>query len=297
MATVCVTGATGLIGRHLASALASSGDDVVAIARRPDLTQAAVTWIVGDLTDAALPAALPQRVDAVVHLAQSAHFRDFPERADDIFAVNVASTARLLDWARRAGAQHFVHASSGGIYGHGGRGFAEDDAVAETGPLGYYLSSKHAAELLCEPYEECFSVGILRFFFVYGPGQRAGMLIPRLARSVAAGQAISLQGNDGLRCNPINVDDAVRAIMGALQLTRGARVNVAGPDVLTLREIGDALGRELGREPVFSIDAEAAPRDLVGRIERMTQLFGAPRVHFADGIVPLCAEVAAEVVR
>ncbi len=45
-----------------------------------------------------LPAARPRgaalrEVDAVVHLAQSERYRDFPDGAEDVFAVNVQSTA------------------------------------------------------------------------------------------------------------------------------------------------------------------------------------------------------------
>jgi nucleoside-diphosphate-sugar epimerase len=292
--TICVTGATGLIGHHLVPALLDSGHHVVTVSRTRQVPRPGVTGVVADLTAADFCERLPARVDAVVHLAQSEHFRDFPGRADDIFAVNVASTARLLDWARRAGARQFIHASSGGIYGHGGNGFTEDDAGTSTGPLGYYLSSKRAAELLCQAYEECLAVSILRFFFVYGPGQRADMLIPRLARSVLEGRPIVLQGENGLRCNPIHVSDAVRAIAGALSLTSGARVNVAGIDILSLREIGLILGGCLQRDPVFQVEREAQPRDLVGRIDRLVQLFGPPQVHFADGVAVLCEEAAAE---
>ncbi len=36
-------------------------------------------------------AKFPANVDAVVSLAQSNHFRSFPDKADDVFAVNVAA--------------------------------------------------------------------------------------------------------------------------------------------------------------------------------------------------------------
>ena len=66
-----------------------------------------------------------------------------------------------------------------------------------------------------EAYQGEFVVVILRFFFVYGPGQSNEMLIPRLVKSVREGQPIALDGLDGLRINPVYVEDAVRAVVSA----------------------------------------------------------------------------------
>ena len=46
---------------------------------------------------------LPAAIDVVVHLAQSSQYRGFPDTAPDIFAVNTAATARLLDVAAERG--------------------------------------------------------------------------------------------------------------------------------------------------------------------------------------------------
>ena len=100
--------------------------------------------------------------DTVIHLAQSRHYRQFPERADDIFAVNVKSTFQLLDYARRAGAGRFLHASSGGVFGYSYEKFVETDPV---NPLNFYLSSKYCAELMVGNYRDYFLTIVLRFFF------------------------------------------------------------------------------------------------------------------------------------
>ena len=111
-----VTGASGLIGTCLVE-LASENFDIYALTRRPMFFRGGkVKNIVGDLSLPGVCEALPEKIDTVVHLAQSAHFREFPTRAADIFKVNVSSAVSLLDYARRAGAQNFIIASSGGVY-------------------------------------------------------------------------------------------------------------------------------------------------------------------------------------
>jgi nucleoside-diphosphate-sugar epimerase len=252
--TVLVTGATGFVGRHLRL------DRM--IAPRLDLTQ--------PLTG------LPERVDAVVHLAQSRRYREFPEGADDVLAVNVAATAALADYARRAGARTFVLASTGGVYGFGNRPAREDDPVA---PIGFYQASKYAAEVLLAPYAEYFTTVILRPFFVYGPTQR-GMLIASLAQRILAGEIVT---GPGPRMNPIHVDDAARAIESSVKLEESTVINVAGDEVVTVSDLARGLAGAAGVEPTIEEGEPAG--DLVADTTRMRELLGVtPQVSLADGL-------------
>jgi UDP-glucose 4-epimerase len=286
-----VTGATGLLGPRVVAALARTGVEVHALGRRAAALDraAGVHPHAVDLAGAGWLEALPPRVDAVVHLAQSEHFRRFPEQAGDLFEVNVSSTFRLLEYARRAGARRFVLASSGGVYGAGERPFVESDPVALGGDLGFYLATKASAETLASGYSALFAVVTLRPFFMYGAGQNETMLLPRLARSVRSGTPIKLQGHDGMRLNPIHVDDAARAVVAALALDASLTVNLAGPEVLTMRGVGEAIGRALDATPRFEVDAQAAPRHLVGDVTRLCERLVAPTVRLERGAKDLLA--------
>lgn len=281
MCKVLVAGGSGLIGRRLLADLLPHGE-VISIGRHDPLIKG-VTWVPHDFSEPQLPA-LPREAESVVYLAQSEHFREFPEQARDIFEVNVANVQRMLDWARISGVKRFLLASSGGVYGHGESAFREDDAIGPKGPLGYYLASKQCSELLAGSYADCFTVVILRFFFVFGPGQKRSMLIPRLIDSVRNGQMVLLQGEDGIRLNPIFVDDASMALCRALELTSSHTINVAGPEVLSLREIGNLIGQVVGREPVFDIHQNIAPQHLSGDISKMCSILMPPRIRFLDGL-------------
>lgn len=279
-----ITGATGLIGRHLVEALGER--HTVHALHRPDMPpgQADVHWTAADLADRAFVDGLPpDGVDSVIHLAQSRRFRDFPEGARDVFAVNVDSTSALLDWSVRTGVRQFILASSGGIYGHGRDPFTEEHPIGSSAELGHYLASKHSAELLGESYASHITVVIVRFFFVYGPGQQTGMLIPRLVQSVAEGRSILLRGANGLCINPVHVADAAAAIRRALNLEQSHKINVGGPEILSLREIAESIGVRLGRSPRYTVESDALPRDLIADIGKMKRLLASPRVRFADG--------------
>src|SRR4051812_27221224 len=113
---ILLTGTGGLVGSTLATTLGAK-HQVYGICRRPLADATALTPVHVDLGTDWSPAVLPAHIDAVIHLAQSNRWQEFPDQAADIFAVNVASTARLLDYAVHAGATNFVLASTGGLYG------------------------------------------------------------------------------------------------------------------------------------------------------------------------------------
>jgi nucleoside-diphosphate-sugar epimerase len=192
---------------------------------------------------------------------------------------------RLLDWARQIGVRTFVFASSGGVYGAGGKEFSEEQEAMPRGDLGFYLSTKLCSEVIAENYTQYMDVIILRFFFVYGPGQRRSMLIPRLVDSVREEKPIVLQGKDGIRINPTYVSDAVDAICAALELAGSQKINVGGPQVLSLREIGNIIGEALRKKPNFEVKHDAEPSHLIGDTTKMSRLLTEPKVSFKEGIL------------
>lgn len=297
MSSALVTGGNGLIGGRLVAALAGSRDLYALVRRMPQSADPRVNWVVGDLSVGAALDGLPGDIDTVVHLAQSAKFRDFPGSAMDVFNVNCASTARLLDWCVGRGVKRFILGSSGSVYVPSRAPHAETDAVRTAASVDIYSASKLCAEFVAGSYRSELAVLILRFFFVYGAEQGKTMLIPRLVESVASGKPIQLQGADGLRINPIHVDDAVRGISRCTELRQSETINIAGPDTLSLRQIGEAIGERVGRMPRFEVAETADPPAMIGDTAKMTELLGAPRIAFADGVGELCEALGGAPVR
>lgn len=282
MSKILITGATGTIGSRLVGAL--MGQHQLAVLGRNKPESEMIDWVECNLGDTILPQNMPQDIDAVIYLAQSNNFREFPSKANDIFEVNIGSVHRLLNWAHLNGVKKFIYASSGGVYGTGDVPFKEDDPIQLSDNLGFYLTSKRCAELLAETYSGLMTVVTLRFFFVYGPEQKRTMLIPRLIESVKHGTPIQLDGQNGIKINPIYVDDAVRAIVTALSLNKSEKVNVAGPEALSMRDIGEIIGRAVGRSPLFVNKPEAVPKNLIGDLEKMTKLLAPPTIKLNEGI-------------
>jgi UDP-glucose 4-epimerase len=288
MAEVLVTGATGLLGSKVVEVLAGE-HRVTALARRHPPTTAPARWLVHDLARPDLPEEMPAGIDVVIHLAQSRRFREFPEGAADTFAVNVASTARLLDWAVGAGARRFVLASTGGVYSPASAAHREDEPTPPDGIPSFYAASKLAAELVARSYGSLLTVCVLRPFFVYGRGQDRGMLLPRLADRVKAGEPVVVDGHDGMQFNPVHVSDAARAVVAATEVRESCVVNVAGPEVLSLRRAVELIGAHLGTEPKVEVRPGSVAVDVIGDTGRMEALLARPATVLAEAVAEVCA--------
>jgi UDP-glucose 4-epimerase len=293
MARIVVAGASGLTGLALVQRLAGE-HEVIAVARRaaPEGLPRGVAWLTADVGAPGWSEVLPNRYDAVFALFQSPDFRDFPARANDVFRTNVGGLQELLGHAGRADAKRFVFTSTGGLYAASEQPLTEDSPLTTAGPLGFYLTTKRCGELLVESHASLFSTLIVRPFFIYGPGQATGMLLPRLIDSVRSGKPLGLQGRDGLSINPIHASDAAALLANALPDGATGVVNLAGPEAASLRRIGGIIGERLGIAPRFDVNESAAAPFVVADIAKMQAMLGAPKIGLEEGIATMLADGA-----
>jgi nucleoside-diphosphate-sugar epimerase len=150
-----------------------------------------------------------------------------------------------------------------------------------------YAASKLAAEILLKSYASLMDVAVLRLFGVYGPGQTNAML-PGLIDRFVSGAEISLAGNEGVRFNPIHVEDCARVLCHLLSepALRGFNaLNVGGSEVVSLRDAVDIFEAQTGRQARVRVTDEA-PKHLVGSTEKLDRMGGGGRrVSFRDGLI------------
>jgi nucleoside-diphosphate-sugar epimerase len=239
---ILVTGGTGYIGRHLVSALADRAMPVRVLVRDParaTILPPSVQTAAGDLADTRVLDSAVRGVRAVVHLAAAmAAARD--EQA--LVRTNVRGTASLAKAARSAGVEQVVYISSAGIYGirDALEPITERDAPR---PDTAYQRSKLAGEEEVKTHAPSWTV--LRPSDVFGPSRQQ---TAAFVRSVGTRRFWFHTGTITLE-NPAYVHDLVAAIVHALEhpALRGETINVAGPRVLTHREVVDATAAALGR--------------------------------------------------
>lgn len=288
-----VTGATGLIGRCLLPLLNNEGSRIFALVRpesRSSLLEgyANVKLIEGDLSDPTVADDLPEQVDTVIHLAQARNYRAFPNHAQGMFDVNVQACFRLLEYARKVGVGNVVLASSGIVYGEGSKPFEEAEPMRfDPHQLGFYYTTKFCAEMLARNYADLLPIIVLRFFFVYGPGQERNMLLPRLVRNICSGIPITLSCEDGITINPIYVTDAAQAVARAALVNCGEVINVAGSEALSLRYICQTIGSIVGKDPVFERVEDSGPQAWLGDMVKMERLLGRASTPIDIGLAKL----------
>ena len=299
-----VTGSAGFIGHHLCQALLESGvavDGMDAFTDHydPSLKRANAARLARydryrsvelDLVTAELDDVL-SGADAVIHLAAQPGVR--PSWADG-FPVylerNVTASQRLLEAARRTRVPRLVLASSSSVYGNAiGAPTIED---APTSPFSPYGVTKLAMEHLASAYAENWglSIAVLRYFTVYGPGQRPDMALHRFIAALAADEPVIIYG-DGEQVRDLTyVADAAAAAIAAAaaDVPSGTPVfNVAGGSPTTISNVLRIASEHIGRRATVRHVPEQ-PGDVratSGNTDRARRLLGWwPEVPLDEGI-------------
>jgi nucleoside-diphosphate-sugar epimerase len=228
MATVLVTGATGFIGSALLRQLAAEGHRVVALhrGRLATMAGAGIEWHRLDLLRATEEeSAALIRSSGATHCLHAAWYTDHGDYlVADINREWLAASLRFAQGFRAGGGSRFVALGTCLEYDQ----TADDGVFSELRtplrPDTVYARCK--AELFARLSEVWRTQGgsgaWARVFFVYGPGDRAGRLLPYIFSSLARGEKASARYG-GLRRDYIHVEDL------AGQLVRIALGEVEGP--------------------------------------------------------------------
>jgi UDP-glucuronate 4-epimerase len=270
-----VTGCAGFIGSHLAEALIAAGDDVVGVDAFTDYyarelkernverirESSGFKLVEDDLAEANLEQLL-DGVDAIFHLAAQPGVRGSWGRTFEIYVRdNVAAMQRLLEAAAKRRLR-VVYASSSSIYGNAGSYPTPEDA--RPAPISPYGVTKLCCEQLAAAYAACFgheAVG-LRYFTVYGPGQRPDMAFTRLFRALNGGTTFDVFGTGEQSRDVTYIDDAVRATALAMERGRaGAVYNVGGGTEASLNEV-IALAESMSGRKLQTRFVDAAAGDV-----------------------------------
>jgi len=279
---ILITGASGFIGRALTTFLRTN-NEVTGLVRDlekyPNLKNA--NFVSHDFKEALDINSLPKNIDAVIHLAQSNQFRNFPAGMRDMTNVNISGLVDILEYARVAGCQHFINFSSGSVYPSNGL----QSEVSTVKPTLAYPLTKYISEQLTDLYSEFFRTLNLRLFFPYGPGQQ-DMLIPNIIKSIKNNRVIYLQGcNGGLTICPIYIDDVISVCSKCLENKTEGLMNVAGFESISLKQISQQISKVINKQAIYQIDDEATPPVYTPNLELLKTLLGSHNLTpFSEGI-------------
>ncbi len=265
---VLVTGGAGFIGSHVVRRLVRAGHSVAAlddfnefydpaikranVAAFPD----GVEVIEGSICDAEKMkrVAAEGKFETIIHIAARAGVRPSVENPLAYIETNIHGTYNMLEAARLSGVSQFLFASSSSVYGLARKvPFSEDMSLPQT--LSPYAATKLAGEHLCGNYSHLYGLRVvcLRFFTVYGPGQRPDLAIHKFTDRIHHGKPIQQYGDGTTRRDYTYVDDIVDGVHGALSYRRTPFeiFNLGESQTTTLSDLIEEIERALGKKAVI----------------------------------------------
>lgn len=240
-----ITGGAGFIGSNTARYLLSQGHQVVVLDSCDDvsLVPKEATLIRADIREFEPMEHAVKGVDVVVHLAAMVSVVESIQNPQLCDAINVLGSRNVLRASLEAGVKRVVLASSAAVYGLEPKTPTTEEQ--EFAPLSPYAKSKIDMEKHAALYsKQGIDCVCLRFFNVYGPGQRPdsqyAAAIPAFISRAKSRSEITIYG-DGMQTRDfVFVEDVARAILAASTKGSGA-YNVATGRQITILELAEKI--------------------------------------------------------
>ncbi|MFZ9931802.1 MAG: GDP-mannose 4,6-dehydratase [Chthoniobacterales bacterium] len=301
--SILVTGGAGFIGSKAADLFLREGwhvgilDDfndfydpaikranIAALPAKPEIFE-------GDIVDpVAVQRAFSPGWDVVLHLAARAGVRPSIAEPELYVRTNLLGTTHLLDAAVQGKVGKFIFASSSSVYGS-----TEDVPFRESAALrrtySPYAATKVGGEHLCSTYSSLhdLAVVVLRFFTVYGPGQRPDLAIHKFTRAIWEGRPIEQFGDGSSRRDYTYIDDIVQGVRGAVDYGRAKFdiFNLGESETTSLAELISVIEHSVGKKAVI-VRKPDQPGDMPATwadISKARLLLGyTPRTKISEGI-------------
>lgn len=185
-----------------------------------------------------------EKIDLIVHLAAKAGVRPSIMSPNEYVKTNILGTQNILDLAKLKDVKKIVFASSSSVYGNNTNiPWKEDDL--DLTPISPYAATKLSGEKLCQTYAHLYGMNILalRFFTVYGPGQRPDLAIHKFFKLVSENKSIPFFGDGSTKRDYTYIDDTVSGIVGAIKYSgSGFEIfNLGNRNTVSLHELVNAI--------------------------------------------------------
>jgi len=297
---ILVTGGCGFIGSNFVRLLLSRRRDL-AVVNLDKLTYAGnpenlrgvdsdprYEFIRGDIADPGCVVKALEGCSAVVHFAAESHVDRSIANAGDFLRTNVIGTHVLLDAARAARIERFLHISTDEVYGSLPEGEANEDYPLR--PNSPYAASKAAAEQMVRAYHVTygFPTVVVRGTNNFGPYQFPEKLIPLMLTNALSNEPLPIYGDGKYVREWLYVEDFCEAVLLLLEKGDPGEVfNAGSGERPTNLDVVSAILKVLGKP-------ESLVRHVTDRLghdrryavdsRRIRQLGWTPRRRFNEAI-------------
>jgi UDP-glucose 4,6-dehydratase len=154
-----------------------------------------------------------EKIDTIMHFAAQTHVDNSFGNSFQFTQNNIMGTHVMLESAKLAGVQRFIHVSTDEVYGEqkiSQAAMLEEQILEPSNP---YAATKAGAEFLVKSYHRSFGLPVIitRGNNVYGPHQYPEKLIPKFINQLMRGTKVTLHGTGVNKRNFLYVEDVARA--------------------------------------------------------------------------------------
>ena len=233
--TFLVTGASGQLGRRVATQALAAGWQVAGTYHTTPLDTPEIAWYRLDIADRTAVEELIRDVhpDAVVHTAALATGPRF-------WAINADGAASVARAAAGVGAR-LVHISSDALFDGRSTPYTEADDPCPVTPYG---ASKAAAETAVRALAPAAALVRTSLIIDDAPMDKHS----RMILDIASGGRPESLFTDEIRC-PIAAPDLAASILELIELPVAGVLNIVGADALSRYELGMLVAQKYGLDP------------------------------------------------
>ena len=283
-----ITGASGLIGRHVVGLAKQMGDvELIATCRsRPIELPDGTEFIAADLSNAAEAAAVVRSANPT-HVVHTAWETTHPTYWNDPINFDWAeSTGAMADTFAEVGGQRFVQLGTCAEYDWSHE-FCVEGKTPDRPATVYGQAKLQAFGLVEAAARGTFEAVEARIFWVFGPGENPSRLIPLICRNYLAGQVPEL-GSGRQKRDLLFAEDAASAVLklvatngseGIVNLASGEEVELSAV-VGLLAELTGARETGIGRRK----DSPGDPERLVASADRIRSTGWRPSHSLREGL-------------
>lgn len=219
MKKILVTGGSGFIGSNLIKKLLSYNYKInsLDIYDNNSLKHKNLKFYKGDIFDNKILDKAINKCSIVIHLAASLGVKNTDLNQIECLDSNIYGTKSVLDAARKNKVKYFLYSSSSEIYGDQKKFPITENLNPQNKSV--YATSKITAENYVRAFHQKYNIdyNIVRFFNVYGPGQKENFVISKYIRLASKNKDLIVYGNGNQVRSFCHVDDATEGLLETIK--------------------------------------------------------------------------------
>jgi nucleoside-diphosphate-sugar epimerase/aryl-alcohol dehydrogenase-like predicted oxidoreductase len=300
MKKVLVTGGSGFIGSHLIKKLLLNNYKVNCLDLKNNLLLKGKNYnfFKGDILNKKILNKASKNCDITIHLAASLGVKNTDNNLTQCLDSNILGTKNVLEAAKNNKIKYFLYFSSSEIYGDQKNFPIYEDFASQNRSV--YAISKIAAENYVKGYFQKYNIeyNIIRFFNVYGPGQKENFVISKYISLASKNKILKVYGNGDQIRSFCHVDDATNGVLEVIENGEKNKIYNVGNDkepitILKLANLVSSIFKKKIRIQKVSYNKSdrKADREIIKRIPSIKRISQdtnyTPNINLIDGLTGL----------